>query len=348
MKIRKRWVASALFSSLLLFTAACGEVENTGDTTNEEGGGTSDSSGSNSGGEETSVDSGNEDAPTIGMTVINQEAYFFTEMVDGAEETAEELGVNLTVFNANNDSVDQYNGAEDYISSGVDALVINAIDVEGMEPIVTEAEEAGIPVVSIDSVIDHEGVDVQVGVDNYESSVKLGEYFNDYMEEEWGDEQVRLGSVSALNSPIQVNREAGFLDTILENDNVEHVNTVDGENVQEQALTAAENLFTANPNMNAAFATGEPAFIGMTSAVRSQQLQDSIKLFGWDLSQQVIEGIDEGYVEAVLQQHPDEYGSESIQAAQRLIEGEEVEEQINVPGTVVTEDNVDEFRSLFE
>ncbi|SDH65478.1 substrate-binding domain-containing protein [Alteribacillus bidgolensis] len=341
--MKRHWKYSAgLIGSMLFLLTACGEVENTGER----------DGGEEANGEqpdvETAVETDDEEAPTIGMTVINQEALFFTEMVKGAESQAEEMDVNLTVFNANNDSVEQYNGAEDYISAGVDALVINAIDVEAMKPIVDKAEEEDIPVISIDSVIEHEGVDVQIGVDNYESSVELGEYFNEYAEEQWGDEEVKIGAISALNSPIQINRQDGFMDTILENENVELVNTVDGENVQEKALSASEDLFTANPDMQAAFATGEPAFIGMVSGVRSQQAQDNLKLFGWDLSEQVVEGIDDGYVEAALQQHPDEYGSEAIKAALALVEGEEVEEQIDVPATVVTEDNVDEFRSLFE
>ncbi|WP_054637308.1 substrate-binding domain-containing protein [Thalassobacillus sp. C254] len=269
-------------------------------------------------------------------------------MVKGAENAAEELDVNLTVFNANNDSVAQYNGAEDYISSGVDALVINAIDVEAMKPIVERAEEEGIPVISIDSIIEHDAVDVQIGVDNYDSSVELGHYFNEYAEETWGDEDIKIGAVSALNSPIQINRQDGFMDTILENENIELVNTVDGENVQERALSASEDLLTANPDLQAAFATGEPAFIGMTSGVRSQQRQDDLKLFGWDLSEQVIEGIDEGYVEAVLQQHPDEYGASAIESAHALLNGEEVEAEIDIPASIVTEENVDDFRYLFE
>nr|TXF85400.1 sugar ABC transporter substrate-binding protein [Alkalicoccus halolimnae] len=342
-------VLFAAIGSTFTLLAACGEVDN--ESLNEETEASSNNGGNNSAEadleEDVAVEAG-EDAPTIGMTVINQEAWFFTEMVRGAEEAAEELGVNLAVFNANNDTVDQYNGAEDYINSGVDALVINAIDVEAMDPIVESAEEEGIPVISIDSVIENEGVDVQIGVDNYESSVKLGEYFNNYMEEEWGEEAIEMGAVGALNSPIQINRQDGFMDTILEDDQVDLVNTVDGENVQERALSATEDLFTANPNLNAAFATGEPAFIGMVSGVRSQQAQDSIKLFGWDLSEQVIEGIDEGFVEAVVQQHPDEYGAAAIEAAISLNDGEEVEEEIDIPASIVTEDNVEDFRYLFE
>lgn len=325
----KKWLSSIVVAMLVMMLAACGSVE------------------------DVAVDSGS-DAPkdddkiSVAMTVINQEALFFTDMVKGAEEAAKELGVEFTVYNANNDSVGQYNSVEDFISSGVDAIIVNAIDAQGMEPVVEKAKNAGIKIISIDSVIENDAVDVQIGVDNYESSAQLGEYFNKYLQEEYGDESVKLGTVGALNSEIQINREDGFKDTIETNKNIEFVNTVDGENVQEKALAASENLLTGSPDLNFAFMTGEPAFIGMVSAVRSQQAQEKVKLFGWDLSKQVIEGIDDGYVEAVLQQHPYEFGAEGVKAAKKLVEGEAVEKQINVPVSIVTKENVDEFRSMFE
>ena len=49
---------------------------------------------------------------------------------------------------------------------------------------------------------------------------------------------------------------------------------VDGQNVQDTALAAAENLITANPDLTAIYATGEPALLGAVAAVESQGGQD--------------------------------------------------------------------------
>ena len=42
------------------------------------------------------------------------------------------------------------------------------------------------------------------------------------------------------------------------------------------AMSAAENLFTANPDLTAVYATGEPALLGAVAAVESQGKQQSI------------------------------------------------------------------------
>ena len=118
--------------------------------------------------------------------------------------------------------------------------------------------------------------------------------------------------------------------------------------MQDIALAAAENLITANPGLNAIYATGEPALLGAVAAVESQGKQDQIKIFGWDLTQQAIAGIDAGYVEAVVQQSPYGMGEAAVEALGTITSGGTVEAQIDVPVTIVTTTNVDEFRSLFE
>src|SRR5690625_3036874 len=290
----------------------------------------------------------NDDKPTIAMTVINQEALFFTEMLKGAEEAVDKDEFNFIKFDANNKEVDQYNAIENFISEGVDAIIINAVDRDTLIPLVEEADEEGIIIISVDSVIEHDTVDVQIGVDNSESSKDLAEYFNNYVKDNHPEGSPKLGVVGALNAAVQVIRQDSFLDEVEKGSDVELINIVDSQNVQEKALTAAEDLLLADIDLDYVYVTGEPAFIGSVSAVSSQGFEDDVKLFGWDLSPQVIEGIDEGFVEAVLQQHPDKYGEEAVKAAIKLINGEEVDDLIDIPATIVTEENIDEFRPLFE
>ncbi len=158
----------------------------------------------------------------------------------------------------------------------------------------------------------------------------------------------KIGVVGALNSSIQNIRQDGFIEAISGAKGVTEAGVVDGQNVQDLALSAAENLITANPDLTAIYATGEPALVGAVAAVESQGKQDSIEIFGWDLTAQAIRGIDEGYVAAVIQQDPAGMGAAAIEALKTLISGGMVEATIAVPVTIVTSDNVDDFRSMFE
>jgi ribose transport system substrate-binding protein len=158
----------------------------------------------------------------------------------------------------------------------------------------------------------------------------------------------KIGIVGALNSFIQNQRQKGFEDTIKSNPDVTVVGVVDGRNIQDNALAAAETLITGNPDMTAVYATGEPALVGAVAAVEAQGATDRIKVVGWDLTAQVIKGIDDGFVIAVVQQDPERMGAVAVESALTLINGGTVDPVIPVPVTIVTKDNVDKFRTMFQ
>jgi ribose transport system substrate-binding protein len=113
-------------------------------------------------------------------------------------------------------------------------------------------------------------------------------------------------------------------------------------------MSAAENLMTANPDLDAIYATGEPALLGAVAAVESQGRQGSVKVVGWDLTASAIAGIDAGYVVGVVQQDPAGMGAAAVEALATAIKGGKVERQIAVPVTIVTKDNVEPYRAIFK
>jgi ribose transport system substrate-binding protein len=285
-------------------------------------------------------------AADLALVTINLEALFFTEMVEGAEQAAKDANASLSVLNANDDPAAQNNAIENLVQQKVDGIMVVAIDVEGIRPALEEAADAGIPVVAIDATVDSPAVDVQVGVDNTDAAEQMGRFFNDWAQQE-GIDSAQLGIVGALNSFIQIERQDAFEATVKDAGH-EIVQVVDGKNQQEEAQKAAENLFTANPDMDAVYATGEPAMIGAVAAARSQGATGRTSLFGWDLSEQAIGGIDDGFVVGVVQQDPRTEGIEAVESIMKLMDDKQVKSPIYVPITIVTQENVDDFRGLFE
>ncbi len=289
---------------------------------------------------------GAQEARTFALIQINQQALFFNQMNEGAQAAADAAGVELVIFNANNDPAAQNSAIETYIQEGVDGFAVVAIDVNGIMPAVQQAADAGIPVVAIDAILPEEGPHLaQIGVDNAQAGADLGHVFVDWAAANGG---AKVGVVGALNSFIQNVRLDGFTGALDGVEGITLADTVDGQNVQDVALAAAENLMTANPDMTAIYATGEPALLGAVAAVESQGRQADVKVFGWDLTASAIAGIDAGYVEAVIQQNPAGMGGAAIETLVTLSGGGTVERNIAVPVTIVTKDNVDDFRSMFQ
>jgi ribose transport system substrate-binding protein len=285
--------------------------------------------------------------PTIALVQINQQALFFNQMNDGAKKAADKAGAKLVIFNANNDPAAQNNAIETYIQQKVNGLIVVAIDVNGIMPAVKAAAAAGIPVVAVDAILPEGPQKAQVGVDNALAGKMIAEHFIKYVDSDLGG-KAKIGIVGALNSFIQNVRQKGFEDTIKGNNKITLAGVVDGRNIQDNALSAAENLMTGNPDLNAIYATGEPALLGAIAAVESQGRKDKVKIVGWDLTAQAIKGIDEGFVVGVVQQDPAGMGAAAVDALVKVNKGETVEKNIAVPVTIVTKANVDPYRSVFK
>ena len=288
-----------------------------------------------------------QETPSIGLVTINLQALFFNQINEGAQTAADELGAQLQIVDANNDPARQVQAVETFVTQGVDAIIVVAIDVEGIVPALSAANDVGIPSVAIDAEVAVPPASAFIGVDNLGAGVEVGEYTATFISENYPD-GAQVGVVGALNSFIQNQRRDGFTEALAGAEGVEVLPAVDGQNVQETALTAAENLVTANPGIDIIYATGEPALIGVVAAVEAQGLTDSVKVIGWDLTSQSVRGIDEGFVQAVVQQDPYQEGYEAVRATIALANGESIEQQILIPVTIVTQDNLGEFRGLFE
>jgi ribose transport system substrate-binding protein len=284
---------------------------------------------------------------TFALIQYNQQVSFFTDITRGAQKAADAAGDKLLVFDANNSAQQQDNAFDTYTQQKVDGIVIVAVDPDGIAPAVKAASKAGIAVVAVDAILPEGPQASQISVDNYAAGKMIGDFYVDYVKKNLGG-KATIGVVGALNSPLQNTRQKGFDDVVKPAGGVTQVGVVDGHNVPEQAMSAAENLYTGNPDMQTIYATGEPALVGAIAAAQSQSRTDKIKIFGWDLSPQAVGAIDAGYLVGVVQQDPYQEGQKAVEALDTLAGGGTVEKAIKVPVTIVTKANVDQFRAAFK
>lgn len=284
---------------------------------------------------------------TFALIQYNQQVSFFTDITHGAQKAADAAGDKLLVFDAQNSAQAQDNAFDTYIQQKVDGIVIVSVDQNGIMPAVKSAAAAHIPVIAVDGVLPEGPQASQISVDNYAAGKMIGEFYIDYVKTNMGG-KASLGVVGALNSDLQNIRQKGFDDVIKPAGGVTTVGVVDGRNIQDQALSAAENLLTGNPDMQTIYATGEPALVGAIAAAQSQGRTEKVKIFGWDLSPQAVAAVDAGYLVGVVQQDPYLEGQKAVEALGTLASGGTVEKAIKVPVTIVTKKNIDQFRAAFK
>lgn len=285
---------------------------------------------------------GNNGTLKVGLVTINLQALFFNQINTAAQKVADASGVDLQIISGNDDSVTQANAFDNLIASGVDAIIVDAIDTDGIKPSIVKADAAGIPVVAVDATVDDPAVSTQVGTANEQGGEQIGETLAGL-----ANNTGTVGIVGALNSTIQLERQKGFTDTVSAA-GMTVGTVVDGRNIQENAQSAAENLLTGNPDMKYVYATGEPALIGLVAAVNSQSAQDRIEAVGWDLSDQAVTALNAGWLKGVVQQNTFEFGYEAMNSAIDLACGRTAPADIPVPTQIVTPDNVDDYLYYLE
>ena len=114
---------------------------------------------------ESAAPAGGSDDITIGFSISTMQNPFFVSMDDGVKEAEAELGITVIVADAADDASKQANDVLNFISQGVDAVVLNPTDGDAIIASVEALNEAGIPVITVDrranggEVVNHLGTD---------------------------------------------------------------------------------------------------------------------------------------------------------------------------------------------
>lgn len=279
---------------------------------------------------------------TICFVTFSLQIEYFQQTVEGGERAAEELGAELIVFDPQADAARQVTLVEDCIARQVDAIVVDPIESGSLMGPIEQASDAGIPMVTLDTPIDHPNVLSLIGVEQYATSREFGRYVAGYIAGQMGGEAT-IGLMIA-SSEVQIARRDGFVDAIESVlPNVEIAAEGDGRNILERATAEAENMLTANPGINLIYATGDPQLQGALAAGLSQNRD--IAFFGWDdIPDYFIAPIEEGRLQGFLMQSPDFNGEQGVRLLVQHLNGEDIPSRVSYVPTIVTPFNLDSVR----
>ncbi len=278
----------------------------------------------------------------IGWVTYTLEVSYFQHSVAGAREAADEHGVKLTVLDPRASEEKQVEQIENLIAMNVDALVVDAIDAHVVRDVVGEAVDRGIKVIAVDTDIDHPGVLSTIAVPNKERSREFGRYIAGWIDAKY-DGKAKIGVLLA-SSTIQLERRDGFEETLSSIPESEIVDTGDGRNIYERSQQEAEDMLTANPDIDVVYATGDPALMGSIAAAEVLGLAEDIDFFGWDqIPDHFVEPVKNGTIVGFINQMPATKGRIALEQAVKALRGEEVERYIDSPIEIVTKHNIDNY-----
>ena len=116
---------------------------------------------------------------TLGVSLSTLNNPFFVSLKEGAEAAAADAGVKLIVVDAQDDPAKEATNIEDLIQKGVDALLINPTDSDAIVPSIQKANQAGIPVFTIDRGASGGDVVSHIASDNVAGGAMAAEFLCD-------------------------------------------------------------------------------------------------------------------------------------------------------------------------
>ncbi|CRM10496.1 D-ribose-binding periplasmic protein precursor [Pseudomonas sp. 28 E 9] len=194
---------------------------------------------------------------------------YFVTLADGATARAKALNPNVKVtsVSADYDLSKQFSQIDNFISSRVDLILINAVDPSAMASAIKKARDAGIVVVAVD--VDAKGVNATVQTDNVEAGKLACQYLVDKLSGK--------GNVIIQNGPqvtAVTDRVKGCKAALATAPDIKLLSDdQDAKGSREGGLNAMQGYLTRFPKIDGLFAINDPQAIG--SDLAAKQLKRS-------------------------------------------------------------------------
>ncbi len=267
---------------------------------------------------------------------MNNPFFYFIEQ--NVRETVEANGDTLITVDPQNDSQKQIEQVEDLLTQDIDVLLLCPFDSTAIKPALVSADEKDVPIIVFDTkVVDDEYVTTTVASDNVNAGRVVGEDMAENLE---------AGSkIAIIYSPAGETdryRLQGFEEAIADMD-YEIVAKLDGKGDTGVSLPLAEDILQANQDLGGFFCCNDQQAIGAVQAIEAANRTGEVLVYGVDGSPEGKAAIAEGTMSGTGAQSPANIGLLAVEAAYKVLAGEEVEKDTVVPTFLINAENVEEY-----
>lgn len=292
-------------------------------------------------------------AENIGVSMAAFDDNFLTVLRNGMGDHAKELGnVTLQVEDAQNDVGKQQNQVDNFIASGVDAIIVNPVDTDATAALSAAASAAGIPLVyvnrqpaNIDSLPEKQAF---VGSLEHDAGRMQGEEICKQLKAAGKTEAKAVILLGELSNQASRERTQGFKDVIAGDDckfiTVSEEQTANWQRTQ--ATDLVTNWLSAGTGFDAIASNNDEMAIGAIQALKSASKDmASIVVGGVDATQDGLAALQSGDLDVTVFQDAKGQGAGALDTALKIAKGEKVESKVYIPFQLVTKDNLGDFTS---
>ena len=249
--------------------------------------------------------------------------------------------IKVDSYNAESSAETQVQIMSDVISQKYNAIILQCSDGTALAPSVKQAEEAGIPVITVNLDADtvHSALVMAVDYD-------AGRMAAEQMAKDIGES----GEIAIIQGVPGLKRtdnlEKGFRDTIANYSGIEIVDAQSASFEKETAITVMNSFLQSHPNLKGVFAINDAMAEGAALAAESAGKKGQLSIWGADGEKDALAMIESGDMTGTIYTNSWDEGSTAAKIALLMIGSEysynvlEKTPQVIMEPIIVTKDNV--------
>ncbi|MFP3543934.1 sugar ABC transporter substrate-binding protein [Rhizobium sp. SIMBA_035] len=288
-------------------------------------------------------------ADRIGVSMGTLTNNFQTLIVNGMQDYAKSVGVELQIEDATTDVNKQLDQVKNFAAGGVSAIIVDPVDSDGTPALSKVAEDAGIPLIYVNV----QPTDL--------STLGKQQAFVGSNEAESGTLQTKevcriLGGkgnvvimIGDLTSQAARQRTQDVHDVIAtpECSGLKVAQEQVGNWSRVNGADLVSNWLTSGLEFDAVLANNDEMALGAIAALKNGGAStDKIIVAGIDATPEALQAMKAGDLKVTVFQDAKGQGKGSIDAALKAIKGEKIDREVWIPFQLVTEKNMADFEHL--
>ena len=280
----------------------------------------------------------------IGFSQIGSESAWRIGNTKDIEEQAQNYGVNLMLENANQKQENQIAAIRRFIAYKVDVIAFSPIVEDGWDNVLTEAKDAGIPVILVDRDISTDKEDLTtclIGADFYKEGVMAGEYLI-RKADALGLDHVNIVEITGTeNSTPMRQRQAGFADAIANDDRMTILESIDGDFLTSRGAECMRYLLeTYGDDIDVVYSHNDEMTLGALPEIEKAGFAPGkdIIIISIDGGQEAIDILKAGKINCIVECTP-MLGSTLMETALALKDGKTVEPETHPMEAVFSDED---------
>ncbi|WP_315972583.1 ABC transporter substrate-binding protein [Rhizobium sp. NRK18] len=274
---------------------------------------------------------------------------FYITMRKGAQAAADALGVELDFQGAPDfNPVTQVPVLDAVIAKKPDAILIAPTDKAQLVQPLKKANDAGIPVVTVDTFI---------GTGKYQTGSGDADFPISYVASDnvLGGAMAARALAKAVGEKGKVyvsnvkpgisttdQREEGFKSAMKEFPGITVLDTQFNDNDANKAASQLQAVYARNSDLVGVFGANLFSALGAANGVQQAGQTGNIKVVAFDAPTSIVDNIKSGLVDLAIAQHPAEIGYYGVVTAYAHLTGNSVPTAIGTGFTVIDKANVDD------